>query len=295
MDILYISPEFPPNYANFIRQLHAAGLRVWAIGEADFFAMPADLRACIRWYVRGDLKNWRERRAGHRRTARGQARPGFRGRLRPGRVAQRAVAASGGLHQRAPAPSPGITLRDVDRLKKKVRHEERLSRQRSAGGPRRRWSSTSTRRARLAAETSATRSFSSRTRASGPAAPTGSTSSRANSKALFPGCTRTPCSRSSSTAPIVTYDGLTGRDGEVVFENSLVYGEGLIEYARGKDTFFYARPRIPAQLASHRPRSLVRRFEHPPQVFPLRIFCGRRGLPSRSRSTAARRAAPSWT
>src|SRR5512139_1838802 len=64
MDILYISPDFPPNYANFVRALHAEGIRVWAIGEADFYSMPADLRACIRWYARTDLKNWRQAEQG---------------------------------------------------------------------------------------------------------------------------------------------------------------------------------------------------------------------------------------
>ena len=42
MDFLYISPEFPPNYAHFIRH---------------FYAMPADLQAALSWYVRTDLNN----------------------------------------------------------------------------------------------------------------------------------------------------------------------------------------------------------------------------------------------
>ena len=40
-------------------------------------------------------------------------------------------------------------------------------------------------------------------------------------------------------AGIVTYDGLTDYDGNVVFENSLVYGDGVLEFVLGKDTFFY--------------------------------------------------------
>ncbi|RPJ71594.1 MAG: carboxylate--amine ligase, partial [Desulfobacteraceae bacterium] len=49
-------------------------------------------------------------------------------------------------------------------------------------------------------------------------------------------------------APIVTYDGLTDREGRVLFDNTLVYGEGLIEYTRGTDTFFYVTRRIPEEL-----------------------------------------------
>ena len=51
MDLLYISPEFPPNYAHFIEQLDALGVRVWGLGEADFYFMPASLRSALTWYV----------------------------------------------------------------------------------------------------------------------------------------------------------------------------------------------------------------------------------------------------
>ena len=57
MDFLYISPEFPPNYARFIEQLHSLGVRVWGLGEADFYFMPERLRSALTWYVRADLNN----------------------------------------------------------------------------------------------------------------------------------------------------------------------------------------------------------------------------------------------
>ena len=57
MDLLYISPEFPPNYAHFIEQLDSLGVRVWGLGEADFYFMPASLRSALTWYVRADLNN----------------------------------------------------------------------------------------------------------------------------------------------------------------------------------------------------------------------------------------------
>ena len=43
MDYLYISPEFPPNYVHFIENLHSLGIRVWGMGEADFYHMPESL------------------------------------------------------------------------------------------------------------------------------------------------------------------------------------------------------------------------------------------------------------
>jgi len=41
MDFLYLSPEFPPNYANFVLKLDEMNVNVWGIGEADFYFMPA--------------------------------------------------------------------------------------------------------------------------------------------------------------------------------------------------------------------------------------------------------------
>ena len=57
MDLLYISPEFPPNYVRFIIELDRHGVDVWAVGEADFYEMPEQLRSALRWYVRTDLRS----------------------------------------------------------------------------------------------------------------------------------------------------------------------------------------------------------------------------------------------
>ena len=57
MDLLYISPEFPPNYAHFIEHLHSLDVRVWGLGESEFYFMPANLRSALCWYVRADLNN----------------------------------------------------------------------------------------------------------------------------------------------------------------------------------------------------------------------------------------------
>ena len=43
MDLLYLSPEFPPNYANFILKLDEMKINVWGIGESDFYFMPEKL------------------------------------------------------------------------------------------------------------------------------------------------------------------------------------------------------------------------------------------------------------
>ena len=57
MDLLYISLEFPPNYAHFIEHLHSLGVRVWGLGETEFYFMPASLRSALTWYVQADLND----------------------------------------------------------------------------------------------------------------------------------------------------------------------------------------------------------------------------------------------
>ena len=57
MDLLYISPEFPPNYFHFIENLHSLGINVWGMGEADFYQMPENLQSALTWYIRTDLNN----------------------------------------------------------------------------------------------------------------------------------------------------------------------------------------------------------------------------------------------
>ena len=50
-------------------------------------------------------------------------------------------------------------------------------------------------------------------------------------------------------APIVTYDGLTDLSGELIFDNSLTYADGVLEYVLGKETFFYVNRKIPHRLS----------------------------------------------
>jgi hypothetical protein len=57
MDLLYLSPEFPPNYANFVLKLDEMKINVWGIGESGFYFMPEKLRSALNWYVRANLNS----------------------------------------------------------------------------------------------------------------------------------------------------------------------------------------------------------------------------------------------
>jgi len=70
---------------------------------------------------------------------------------------------------------------------------------------------------------------------------------------------------------IVIYDGLTDRKGRIIFENSLIYGEGVLEYVLGKDTFFYVNRSIPEKL-SKIGRQLTTLFDIRRKFFHFEFF-----------------------
>ncbi|MDD4005503.1 MAG: ATP-grasp domain-containing protein, partial [Elusimicrobiaceae bacterium] len=54
MCIVFLSPNFPPNYGNFCLRLKEEGARVCGIGDCDFSVLPPELRAALDWYCQVD-------------------------------------------------------------------------------------------------------------------------------------------------------------------------------------------------------------------------------------------------
>jgi hypothetical protein len=267
MDILYISPEFPPNYANFARQLHLAGIRVWAIGEAEFFSLPADLRACIRWYGRTELKNWRLAVQTINDLLEIKHAQGFEGAFDLVESHNEAwLRLEAFINERFSIP--GITRREVDQIKKKS-VMKRIFQESGLRVARGAVVSTLQEAGLLAGElgypvilkpnegVGAGGAF----RVDGPE----------QLAAVFPELREEYILEEFVDAPIVTYDGMTDTDGAVRFDNTLIYGEGLIDYAQGKDTFFYVGRSIPETLRRIG-RALVRRFDIRRKFFHFEFF-----------------------
>ena len=267
MDILYISPEFPPNYADFTRQLHRAGIRVWAIGEAEFYTLPADLRACIRWYGRTDLKNWRRAEQTINEILEIKHAQGFEGAFDLVESHNEAwLRLEAFINERFSIP--GITRREVDQVKKKS-VMKRIFLECGLRVARGAVVTTAQEATLLAGElgypvflkpnegVGANGAF----RVDGPA----------QLAAAFPELRDEYLLEEFVDAPIVTYDGMTDRNGEVRFENTLVYGEGLTEYVQGKDTFFYVGRSIPEPLRGVG-RRLVQRFDIRRKFFHFEFF-----------------------
>jgi len=60
-NFLFLSPNFPPNWLNFARALKRAGVRVLGLGDSDFASFPEELRSSLDWYHRvGSMRNYDE-------------------------------------------------------------------------------------------------------------------------------------------------------------------------------------------------------------------------------------------
>ena len=91
---------------------------MWAIGEADFYSMPSDLRACIRWYGRTDLNNWRKAEQAIHELLEIKHAQGIEGAFDWVESHNEAwLRLEAFINERCDIP--GITLRDIDILKKK--------------------------------------------------------------------------------------------------------------------------------------------------------------------------------
>jgi len=267
MDFLYISPEFPPNYANFIRHLHLLGVKIWAVGEADFYAMPASLQAALGWYARADLNN-------------------------PDSV-QRAVDAL--LKQKQTLGHPGnfdlveshneqwlaleafinetygiagIKRQDLPRLKKKSMMKKIFKDQGLpvAAGER---VADVDHAVRLAGRLGYPLILK-------PDEGVGAggiykVENETELKSFLSRIQGDYLVEKYIAADIVTYDGLTDYDGRVVFENSLIYGDGVLDYVLGKDTFFYVSRHIPDDLRAAG-QALVPLFDIRRKFFHFEFF-----------------------
>jgi predicted ATP-grasp superfamily ATP-dependent carboligase len=267
MDFLYISPEFPPNYVHFIEQLHLLGVRVWGIGEADFYFMPESLRSALAWYVRTDLHN-----ADAVQQALEELLMQKKACGRPGNFDlveshnEQWLTLEGMINEQYGID--GIKKRDLPRLKKKSRMKQLFK---ELGMPFARGTRIADRqRAMELADTLGYPLILKPDEGVGA----GGIYKVENQDQLQSYLSRIQedyLIEEFIDGDIVTYDGLTDYDGTIVFENSLIYGDGVLEYVLGKDTFFFVNRWIsdPLQKAG---RKLVARFDIRRKFFHFEFF-----------------------
>jgi hypothetical protein len=267
MEFLYISPEFPAYGAHFIRNLTGLGMNVYGIGEADFYEMPETLRRDLKWYLRTNLTDTAAVKAAVDelltiKSSSGSP-PGFDVVESHNEQWLRLESFINGTYG-----IDGIRVTDVDRLKKKsimkdlfrtngltVAQGERVSGvdhglqlTRTLGYP-----------VILKPEEGV------------GAGGIHKVADEDELRRVMAEIRGEYLLEEFIDAPIVTYDGLTDQNGGIIFENSLTYGDGVLDYVMGKDTFFYVNRVIPEELCETG-RKLVRIFDIRRKFFHFEFF-----------------------
>lgn len=267
MDLLYISPEFPPNYANFILNLNQLNVNVWGIGEADFYSMPENLRSALKWYVRTDLNSFADVEKALEKLMSVKASFGSA-------PAFDFVESHNEQWLRLEAyineklGVDGIQPQDLDRLKKKsvMKKLFKKSGLPVASGERMNDVAQGLKLADLLGFPLILK-------------PDEGVGAGGIHKVVDETQLRQVLSETTDDlmmeeyidAQIVTYDGLTDGNGRICFENSLIYGDGVLEYVLGKDTFFYISRHIPEKLSQVGKR-LVKLFQIRRKFYHFEFF-----------------------
>ena len=267
MDFLYISPEFPPNYARFIEQLHSLGVRVWGLGEADFYFMPENLRSALAWYVQADLNNDDAVQHAIDELVRQKKASGHAGKFDLVESHnEQWLTLEGFINEKYGID--GIREQDLPRLKKKSIMKQLFT---DLGLPVARGERiTDFKKALDLADTLGYPLILKPDEGVG-AGGIYRVEDKNQLKFHLSQITQDYLIEEFIEGDIVTYDGLTDYDGKVVFENSLIYGDGVLEYVLGKDTFFYVSRHIPAELRAIG-RKLVPSFDIRRKFFHFEFF-----------------------
>ena len=275
MDFLYISPEFPPNYAHFIEQLHLRGVRVWGIGEADFYFMPESLRSALAWYVRTDLNNVHEVQHALDGRLKQKNACGYAGDFdlveshnEQWLILEAMINEIYGLD--------GIKKKDLPRLKQKSVMKQHFK---DIGLPVAKGELIAA--VGEALDIAGTLGYPVILKPDQGVGAGGiyRVDNETQLQEYLPQIKEDYLIEEFVEGGIVTYDGLTDYDGNIVFENSLIYGDGVLEYVQGKDTFFYVSRNIPAELRAIG-RKLVPLFDIRRKFFHFEFFkIGRTYIP----------------
>jgi len=245
MEFLYLSPEFPPNYAQFVLRLNEQGVNVWAIGEADFYSMPEPLRSALKYYARTDLNSFTSVKAGieelHNAQAEARVPPGFD-------IVESHNETWLNLEARINETYDirGIRPLDIDLLQRKSGMKERFQEVglQVAKGER-------VQNPPQALQLAKTLGYPVILKPDIGVGAAGICKVTDESE-LYQSLERIDGDyvlEEFVDQRIVTYDGLVDWGGKVIFENSLTYGDGVLDCVLGKDTFFYLKRKIPEKLA----------------------------------------------
>jgi hypothetical protein len=244
MDLLYISPEFPPNYAHFIEHLNSLGVRVWGLGEADFYFMSESLRSALTWYVRTDLKEAGAVQRGLDMLLSQKKAYGFAGNFDLVESHNEQWLALEGMINETYGID-GIKKKDLFRLKKKSVMKQIFE---GCGLPVAKGKRIVDINGALDLADSLGFPLILKQDEGVGAGGIYRIENKGQLNSHLSRLSEDYLIEEFIDGKIVTYDGLTDVDGNIVFESSLIYGDGVLEYVLGKDTFFYVNRDMPDKL-----------------------------------------------
>lgn len=267
MDLLYISPEFPPNYGQFIRSLDRRGVAVWAIGEADFHDMPDDLRSAIRWYVRADLRSEAAVAGAVDRLLNAKTDLGLPACFELTESHNEQWLTLEAFINES-FDIPGLRPADLPRLKRKSAMKQ-VFRDNGLTVAR----GETIRNAEHAMALAETIGYPLILKPDEGVGAGGIHKIMDTDQLhrILKDLSEPYLMEEFIDGHIVSYDGLTDWSGNPIFENSLSYGDGVLEYVNGKDTFFYVNREIPEALAEMG-RRLVAAFDIRRKFFHFEFF-----------------------
>ena len=267
MDFLYISPEFPPNYANFIYRLNSHGVRVWGIGEADFYSMPSVLQSALKWYARSNLTDYVAVQQALDVIIQQKHASGYPGAFDVVESHnEQWLNLEGMINDRYGIA--GIGSKDLPDLKKKSRMKQIFM---DLGLPVARGAVVAD--LGQALDLVETLGFPLILKPDEGVGAGGiyRVDNQSELESYLAEIEGDYLLEEFVDGDIVTYDGLTDYDGNILFENSLIYGDGVLDYVLGKDTFFYVSRQIPTAVLSAG-RQLVSHFNIRRKFFHFEFF-----------------------
>ena len=267
MEFLYLSPEFPPNYANFILKLDEMDVNVWGIGEADFYFMPEKLRSALKWYVRANLSSVAQVENALEHLLRAKASLGTSPNFDLVESHNEQWLQLEGLINHK-LGIDGIQPKDLRRLKKKSVMKKLFK---ESGLPVARGERITDFNHGLRLANDLGYPLILKPDEGVGAGGIHKVIDEAQLKHLLSEINVDYMMEEFIDAKIVTYDGLVDHNGRILFENSLIYGEGVLEYVLGKDTFFSVSRHIPDKL-SRIGRQLTKLFDIRRKFFHFEFF-----------------------
>ncbi len=264
VNVVFLSPHFPPNWLHFVRGLRAAGATTLGIADTNWEALRPELRAALVDYYRvDDLGNYDQlvRAVGYFISRHGRI-------DRLDSLNEHWLEAEAAL--RTDFNIPGIDRRLIAPIKRKSLMKERFV---AAGLP--------VARGRVCHTADELRAFVAEVGLPVVAKPDVGVGAARTYKLETPAQVERYLADKPAVdyiveefiaGEILTYDGLAGRDGEIVFDSTLIYSTGVMESVNeGLDLYYWIPRQIPADVAETG-RAMARAFDVRERPFHFEMF-----------------------